>query len=101
ALQTLPGFKVELLHTADPAVEGSWISMTMDNKGRLIVSGQRGQPILRIALKDGKVDSIAKLNLPISEAMGMLCAFDSLYLNGAGPKGFGLYRCKDTKGEDQ
>ena len=25
----------------------------------------------------------------------------SLYVNGIGPKGFGLYRCKDTKGADQ
>ena len=33
--------------------------------------------------------------------MGMLYAFDSLYVNGIGPKGFGLYRCKDTKGADQ
>src|SRR5262249_18338439 len=42
-----------------------------------------------------------KLTLPISEAMGMLCAFDNLYVNGAGPQGFGLYRCRDTKGADQ
>jgi putative heme-binding domain-containing protein len=101
ALQTLPGFKVELLHTSDPKTEGSWISMTKDHKGRLIIAGQRGQPILRVALKDGKVDKIDKLNLPISEAMGMLDAFDSLYVNGAGPGGFGLYRCKDTKNADQ
>ncbi len=40
--------------------------------------------------------------MPISEAMGLLYAFDSLYINGAGPKGFGLYRCKDTpSGPDQ
>jgi putative heme-binding domain-containing protein len=101
ALQTLPGFKIELLHTADPATEGSWICMTTDPKGRLLVAGQRGQPILRFVIKDGKVSSITKLDLPITEAMGMLHAFDSLYVNGAGPKGFGLYRCRDTRGADQ
>ena len=75
--------------------------MAKDRKGRLIIAGQNSQPILRVTLKDGKVETIEKLNLPISEAMGLLYAFDSLYINGAGPKGFGLYRCKDTKGNDQ
>lgn len=101
ALQTLPGFQVELIHTSDPATEGSWINMAKDNKGRLIISGQNKQPILRVTLKDGRVDKIDKLDLPISEAMGLLYAFDSLYIDGAGPKGYGLYRCKDTKGTDQ
>jgi putative heme-binding domain-containing protein len=102
ALQTLPGFKVELLHSADPATEGSWINMCKDNKGRLIIAGQRGQPILRVTLKDGRVASIDRLNLGISEAMGLLYAFDSLYVNGAGPGGgYGLYRCRDTRGTDQ
>ncbi len=101
ALQTLPGFKVELLHSSDSATEGSWISMTKDGKGRLLISGQHNQPILRVTLKDGKVDKIEKIEVPISEAMGMLWAFDSLYIDGAGPKGYGIYRCKDTKGADQ
>ena len=101
ALQTLPGFKVELIHTSDPKTEGSWINMATDDKGRLIISGQRNQPILRVTLKDGQVEKIEKLDLPISEAMGLLYAFDSLYVDGAGPGGYGLYRCKDTKGTDQ
>jgi putative heme-binding domain-containing protein len=101
ALRALPGFKVELLHTADPATEGSWICMTVDDKGRLLIAGQRRQPILRATLKGGKLDSIQKLDLPISEAMGLLYAFDSLYVNGEGPQGFGLYRCKSTRGDDR
>src|SRR4051812_32412166 len=71
-LFTLPGFKVELLHTADPATEGSWICMTKDDQGRLIIAGQRGQPISRVTLQGGKVEKIEKLTLPISEAMGLL-----------------------------
>jgi putative heme-binding domain-containing protein len=110
ALATLPGFKVELLHSSESATEGSWINMCKDGKGRLIISGQNNenlkpgqnkQPILRVTLKDGKVEKIEKLNLPLSEAMGLLYAFDSLYVDGAGPEGYGLYRCKDTKGTDQ
>src|ERR1700731_2250598 len=100
-LQTLPGFKVELVHSSDAKTEGSWINMAKDNKGRLLIAGQRKEAIIRIALKDGKFDKLDKLALPISEAMGMLYAYDSLYLNGFGPQGFGLYRCKDTKGTDE
>jgi putative heme-binding domain-containing protein len=101
ALTTLPGFKVELLHSSEAVTEGSWINMAKDGKGRLIISGQNKQSILRVTLKDGQVEKIEKLNLPISEAMGLLYAFDSLYVDGAGPQGYGLYRCKDTKGTDQ
>ena len=101
ALYVPPGFQIELLHTADPATEGSWIAMCKDDKGRLIISGQRNQPILRVTLKEGKVGSIEKLDLPISEAMGLLYAFDSLYVNGAGPNGVGLYRCWDRNGDGQ
>jgi len=43
-----------------------------DDKGRLIISGQNKQPILRVTVKDGKVEQIEKLDLPISEAMGLL-----------------------------
>jgi hypothetical protein len=101
ALETPPDYKVELIHTSNPAVEGSWINMTKDDKGRLIISGQNKQPILRFTIKDGRVEKIEKLDLPISEAMGLLYAFDSLYIDGAGPGGYGLYRCKDTKGTGQ
>jgi putative heme-binding domain-containing protein len=101
ALQTLPDFKVELLHSADPATEGSWINMCKDNKGRFIVSGQNRQPILRFTVKDGKVEKVEKIDLPISEAMGLLYANDSLYINGAGPDGFGLYRCRPSKDGDK
>ncbi len=31
--------------------------------------------------------------------MGMLWAFDSLYVSGNGPEGRGIYRCKDTDGD--
>jgi putative heme-binding domain-containing protein len=98
-LVTLQGFKAELLHTADPATEGSWINLCKDDKGRLLISGQRGQPILRVTLKDGKVAGIENLKLPLSEAMGMLHAHGYLYLNASGKNGYGLYRLKDTKGD--
>jgi hypothetical protein len=55
ALEVPAGFQVELLHTADPAAEGSWICLAKDAKGRLLIGGQRNHPLLRVAVADGKV----------------------------------------------
>ena len=116
-LQTLPGFKIDLVLKADSKLNGSWISMAKDPKGRLLLGGQRGQPVTRVTIRDGQVVKQENLNLPISETMGMLFAFDSLYVNGFRPldkgatnkaaqakegKGmFGLFRLRSTKGDDQ
>jgi len=106
ALETLPGFKVELVRAADPATEGSWISIAKDPKGRLLVGGERKEPISRLTIKDGQVEKAEILKIPLSEVMGMLYAFDSLYVNGRGngPDGkevFGLFRCRSTHGDDE
>jgi putative heme-binding domain-containing protein len=95
-LATLDGFKIELLASADAKTEGSWINLGKDNKGRLIIGGQGGQPTLRMTIRDGKVESTETLKLPISEIMGLLYAYDSLYVMGGGPKGYGIYRCKES-----
>lgn len=102
-LQTLPGFKVDVVMKAQKAKEGSWISMALDNKGRLLLAGQRREPITRLTLENGKVAKEDQLKLPLSECMGMLYAFDSLYVNGFDSRSqkFGLFRCRDTKGDDQ
>ncbi len=42
-----------------------------------------------------------KVPVPVGDAMGMLWAFDSLYVSGQGPQGRGIYRCKSSKGDDQ
>src|SRR6266566_2012779 len=39
ALATLPGFKVELIRSAEPG-EGSWVCLTVDPKSRLTISPQ-------------------------------------------------------------
>ena len=106
ALDTLPGFKVELLRLSDLATEGSWISIAKDPKGRLLLGAYRKQPISRITLKDGQVAKAEILTIPLSEVMGMLFAFDSLYVNGRGnaPDGrelFGMWRCTSTNGDDE
>jgi len=101
-LTVLPGFKVELLHSATKE-EGSWICMTVDPKGRLIISPQGDkQPLLRATInKQGKISSLEKIEQPVWTAMGLLHAFDSLYVSGNGEKGLGLYRLRDTDRDDK
>ncbi len=41
-----------------------------------------------------------RVQVPVGDAMGMLWAFDSLYVSGMGPQGRGIYRCKSSKGDD-
>ncbi len=100
-IEVAEGFKVELLRSAAPE-EGSWVSMTIDPKGRLIVSPQGNEPILRITLTEsGQVASVEPIKVPITSAMGLLCAYNALYVNGRGPEGYHLYRVTDTNGDDQ
>src|SRR5262249_38015507 len=78
SLRTLAGFKVELLRSAQPG-EGSWVSITVDSRGRLIVSPQDKEPMLRFTLgADGKIARMETLSVPVTGAMGLLYAFDSL-----------------------
>lgn len=82
-IQTLNGFHLELVLRADPQRQGSWISMNKDDKGRLLLGGQAGQPMTRLTLADGKVVKEEELKLPVSEVMGILWVNGSLYVDGA------------------
>jgi putative heme-binding domain-containing protein len=101
SLTVLPGFKVDLVRSAQPG-EGSWICMTTDSKGRLIISPQADdQPLLRITLDhSGHVKTIEPIPVPLHTAMGLLYAHHSLYVNGHGPQGNGLYRLVDANHND-
>ena len=99
-LETLPNFKVEVALKADRKKHGSWISMALDEKGRLLLAGQRGQPITRLTLEDGRIVRDEQLKLPVSEAMGMLYAFDSLYVDGSDGRKSGLFRLRSTRHDD-
>ncbi len=98
------GFKVELLKSASER-EGSWVSMAVDEKGRLYISPQGKAPdggIMRLTLDAaGQIAKTDWLKPDIGAAMGMLWAFDSLYVSGQGPEGQGIYRLRDTDGDDE
>lgn len=97
-LATLPNFKVELVLKADKEKHGSWISLGKDGKGRLLLGGQRNQPLTRVTLDAaGAIAKEEVLKLPVSEIMGVLWAHDSLYLNASDGKKYGLFRLKDKE----
>ncbi len=106
----LDGFDAELLYEV-PSSQGSWVAMTFDPKGRLIVSDQDDKGVFRVTLPVAgdqasgvRVESLKGFPyLPIKwgrrtvgGALGFLYAFDSLYMSSMK----GLYRIRDTDGDD-
>ncbi len=99
-----PGFQVEKLFTVPKETLGSWVAITFDDKGRLIASDQGGLGLCRITpapIGGNQPTKVEKLDVKITSAQGLLYAFGSLYLSVNGGPGSGLYRAKDTNGDDQ
>ncbi len=105
AMHVLPGFNVELLYSVPRDQQGSWVSMCHDDKGRLIVSDQDGG-LYRItprALGSKDPTRVESIDLDIGHAQGLVYAWGHLYAvtNSKAHKGRGLYRVKDTDGDDR
>ena len=119
SLKLPPGFRAEVLRIARPD-EPTWVSMCVDDKGRLIVSGQQPQGgtgipsgekadpktwggMLRFTLSpgDGSITKEELIDLPVGAAQGMDYGHGALYLNGTSPEGFGIHRVSDTDGDDE
>lgn len=101
---TLPGFKVEKLFTVPKEQLGSWVCITTDDKGRLIVSDQGNLGLCRVTpapLGSNAETKVEHLDVKMSAAQGMLYAFGSLYVSVNGGQGSGLYRLRDTNNDDQ
>lgn len=115
-LKLQPGFKAEHLYSISENHEGSWVSMTFDDKGRMIASDQYGGlyrlkiPAIGAGSTAPTVEKLV-INKDTSDKMGyahgLLYAFNSLYVmvNNRPSKQFprtsGLYRLQDTDGDDQ
>lgn len=103
-----PGFKVELLYNVPKEEQGSWVALAVDDKGRLIACDQYGALYRMSVPPAGRGSDPAsalkpeQLAVPMGKAHGLLHAFGSLYVmvneNG---KDNGLYRLRDTTGDDQ
>lgn len=97
---TLPGFQVELLYEVPSESEGSWVSLTVDPKGRLIACDQYGG-LYRIDVS-GDQPKVEKLKIEFQGAQGLLCAFGALYANvNSRDNAPGVWRLTDTNGDDQ
>lgn len=114
-LKLQPGFKAEHLYSISEHHDGSWVSMTFDDKGRIIASDQYGGlyrltiPAIGSGSTNPTVEKLA-VSKDTSEKMGyahgLLYAFNSLYVmvnnrpSKQFPKPSGLYRLQDTDGDD-
>ena len=123
-LKLQPGFKAERLFGPSENEDGSWVSMTFDDKGRIIASDQYGSlyrltvPPVGDTIKTKAeklvipndltlVGDTSKKKVGIGLAHGLLYAFNSLYVmvnslnDEATTRTSGLYRLQDTDGDDQ
>ncbi len=101
---TLDGFEVDLIHEVPGETEGSWVSLTVDPKGRLIACDQYGG-LYRIDVSSSPA-KVEKLTIDFAGAQGLLCAFDALYANvnlreRGSEDTSGVWRLTDTDGDDQ
>jgi len=119
------GFHADHLYGPSENGEGSWVSMTFDDKGRIIASDQYGAIYrmtvpaigdtttkvaierLNIPLVEGGKADTSKKKVSIGYAHGLLWAFNSLYVminhnsDSEFNKGSGLYRLQDVNGDDE
>ena len=106
------GFVVEQLYNPSDSTlnQGSWVSMCLDDKGRIIASDQYGS-LYRLtppAIGGSPAKTqVEELPIKVGYAQGLLWAFNSLYISvnafpnsGADEKGSGFYRAEDTDGDD-
>jgi putative heme-binding domain-containing protein len=104
AITVPPGFEIERVASARKH-EGSWVALTFDPQGRLIVSPQSGN-LLRITLgAAGEAPRVESLptSRPIGDAQGLLFAYGSLYVsvNSNSKEDGGLWRLRDADGDDR
>src|ERR1051326_1652583 len=100
ATQVVPlaGFAVDLVRSARPD-EGSWVAMTFDPRGRIIIA-REDRGLLRLTLPASGLEArVETINTNLLECRGLLFAYDALYANANNSRG--LYRLRDTRGSDQ
>ncbi len=101
-MKVMKDFKIELIYSVPKNEQGSWVSMCVDPKGRLIVSDQHGS-LYRItppAIGAKPTEThIEKIPAAIGMAQGLVWAFDALYVVVNSPKS-GLYKVTSSKNDD-
>ncbi len=96
-LRTVSGFEVETVYTVPKDSQGSWVALTIDDKGRLIASDQDQRGLYRVTIDPDGAPLVEKLPVELSGAQGLLWKSGCLY---ASITGKGMYRVTDTNGDD-
>ena len=98
SIRVRDGFKATLLRSAQ-AGESSWISMTFDDRRRIIL-GLDDIGIARLTLpEDGTKIRFERINNSLKHCRGVLFAHDSLYVSATNTPA--IYRLRDTNGDDR
>jgi len=95
------GFQIEKIFQV-PESMGSWVSLAVDDRGRLIASDQADAGLFLIIPGEWGVPEstqVSKLPVETSGAQGMLWAFDSLYAMVNNKHEPGLHRLTDNNGD--
>ena len=92
----------ELKRIAEPKMVGSVVATTWGNRGRMIVSRERG-PILCLIddNHDGIYDRVVEYSTDVKNCQGLCTVGDDLYAVGQGPKGVGVYCLPDKNHDDK
>jgi putative heme-binding domain-containing protein len=97
-----PGFRVlPAVRLPDYDPNFSLVNMTFDDRGRLLVSREgKGVFLCTDPDKDGVLQNVRLYCEQVVNCQGMCWVRDALLLVGDGPQGTGLYRVRDTQGQD-
>src|SRR5690606_36549814 len=97
------GFAVDELYQVPAGEQGSWVSLAVDKRGRLVASDQYGD-LYRITLPaagEAAEVRVERMSVDLGMAHGLLYVGDDLYcmVNGNNKRKSGLYRARDTDGD--
>ncbi|NOY43244.1 MAG: c-type cytochrome [Planctomycetes bacterium] len=98
------GFRAELVYKVPMEEQGSWVSLTVDDRGRLIASDQYGA-LYRIEPSaiggDPSETKVERIDVDLGGAQGLLFHDGALYVVVSTGENGGLYRVTDTNNDDQ
>jgi hypothetical protein len=97
--------EIDLVYSVPKDQYGTWVNLTSDPQGRLIVSDESGYLYRLTVPKKGETGELKIERIPVElgQAQGLLCAFGDLYVvvNGKDePYQNGFYRVRDTDQDD-
>lgn len=100
SLELPPGFVAEELLRA-PRTAGSWVALTVDPEGRMVVAAEATHGLFRLSERAGGGLEVEPLGLDVGGAQGLTFVGDDLYIvrNDWASGENGLLRARDTDGD--